>query len=111
MSEGPKQNYGRGLVDRKLAEAPPPPYFIAGRPKAALLFWFFGDFSAVRQNIERQKREATLNRLLSQSIDATFNSSTNDRTTNNRTISVKNDNDLTARQLLRVIEIQIFRSD
>ena len=31
--------------------------------------------------------------------------------TNNRTISVKNDNDLTARQLLRVIEIQIFRSD
>ena len=26
-------------------------------------------------------------------------------------ISVKNDNDLTARQLLRVIEIQIFRSD
>ena len=31
--------------------------------------------------------------------------------TNNRTISVKNDNDLTARQLLRVIEIQIFASD
>ena len=54
---------------------------------------------AVRQNIERQKSEATLN------------SSTNNRTTNNRTISVKNDNDLTARQLLRVIEIQIFRSD
>ena len=41
----------------------------------------------------------------------TFNRSTNNRTTNNRTISVKNDNDLTARQLLRVIEIQIFRSD
>ena len=23
---------------------PPPVIFIAGRPKAALLFWFFGDF-------------------------------------------------------------------
>ena len=23
---------------------PPPSNFIAGRPKAALLFWFFGDF-------------------------------------------------------------------
>ena len=34
-----------GLVDRKLVEAPPPPSnFIAGRPKAALLFWFFGGF-------------------------------------------------------------------
>ena len=33
------------LVDRKLVKAPPPPvFFIAGRPKAALLFWFFGDF-------------------------------------------------------------------
>ena len=33
------------LVDRKLVEAPPPPViFIAGRPKAALLFLFFGDF-------------------------------------------------------------------
>ena len=29
----------------------------------------------------------------------------------NRTISVKNDHDLTARQLLCVIEIQIFKSD
>ena len=28
------------LVDRKL----PSSNFIAGRPKAALLFWFFGDF-------------------------------------------------------------------
>ena len=32
-------------VDRKLVEDPPPPppssNFIAGRPKAALLFWFF----------------------------------------------------------------------
>ena len=37
----PKQNRGQGLVDRKLLQAPC--YFIAGRPKAALLFWFFGD--------------------------------------------------------------------
>ena len=32
----------------KLVEAPPPApntvIFIAGRPKATLLFWFFGDF-------------------------------------------------------------------
>ena len=32
----------------ELVEAPPPPpppvFFIAVRPKAALLFWFFGDF-------------------------------------------------------------------
>ena len=35
---------GRAL-DCKLVEAPPPPViFIASRPKAALLFWFFGDF-------------------------------------------------------------------
>ena len=33
---------GRGLVDRKLVQAPS--NFIAGRPKAALLFGFFGDF-------------------------------------------------------------------
>ena len=33
------------LPIRKLVEAPPTPSnFIAGRPKAALLFWFFGDF-------------------------------------------------------------------
>ena len=41
-------SWGRGLVDRKLFEAPPPPpppsNFIAGRPTAALLFWFLGDF-------------------------------------------------------------------
>ena len=43
MSEEPRQNKGRGLVDRKLVEAPPV-IFIARRPKAALLFWFFGDF-------------------------------------------------------------------
>ena len=30
------------MVDRKLVEAPS--NFIAGRPKVALLFWFFGDF-------------------------------------------------------------------
>ena len=40
-------NQGRGFVDRKLVKAPPPPppsKFNAGRPKAALLFWFFGGF-------------------------------------------------------------------
>ena len=33
----------RGLIDRKLVEAPPPSpgNFTAGRSKAALLFWFF----------------------------------------------------------------------
>ena len=44
LFDEPRQNQGRGLVDRKLVETPPPPSnFIAGRPKAALLFWFFGD--------------------------------------------------------------------
>ena len=38
----PRQNKRRGLVDRNLVEAPS--NFIAGRPKAALLFWFFGHF-------------------------------------------------------------------
>ena len=33
----------RGLVDHKLVQAPPV-IFIAGRPKAAFLVWFFGDF-------------------------------------------------------------------
>ena len=33
----------RGLVDRKLVEAHTHSNFIAGRPKAALLFWFLGD--------------------------------------------------------------------
>ena len=42
LSDEPRQNQGRGLVDRKLVKAPS--NFIAGRPKAALLFWFFGDF-------------------------------------------------------------------
>ena len=45
MSDEQRQNYGRGLVDHKLVQAPPPPVtFIAGRPKAAFLLWFFGDF-------------------------------------------------------------------
>ena len=46
-------NFVPGLVERILVEVPPftppppprpPVIFIAGRPKAALLFWFFGDF-------------------------------------------------------------------
>ena len=45
LSDEPRQTQGRGLVDRKLVKDPPSPViFIAGRPKAALLFWFFGDF-------------------------------------------------------------------
>ena len=49
LSGEPKQNQerGRGLVDSKLVQLPPPPprsNFIADRPKAALLFWFFGGF-------------------------------------------------------------------
>ena len=43
LSGEPRQKQGRGLGDRKLVQAPS--NFIAGRPKAALLFWFFGDFS------------------------------------------------------------------
>ena len=42
-----RENKGRELVDRKLVEAHPhprPSNFSAGRPNAALLFWFFGDF-------------------------------------------------------------------
>ena len=42
LSGEPKQKKGRGLVDRKLVQAPS--NFIAGCPKAALLFWFFGGF-------------------------------------------------------------------
>ena len=38
MSDEPRQNQGRGLVDRKSVKA-----VIAGRPKMALLFWFFAD--------------------------------------------------------------------
>ena len=43
LSGEPRQKQRRGLVDRKLVQTPPV-IFIAGRPKAALLFWFFGDF-------------------------------------------------------------------
>ena len=39
---GTKAELGRGLFDRGLVEAPG--NFIAGRPKAAVLFWFFSDF-------------------------------------------------------------------
>ena len=39
LSDEPRQNLGRGLVDQKLVKATP------SRPKAALLIWFFGDFS------------------------------------------------------------------
>ena len=39
----PRQSWGRGLVDHKTSSSPPV-ISIAGRPKAALLFWFFGDF-------------------------------------------------------------------
>ena len=41
LSGEPKQNQGRGLVDCKLVQVPS--NFIAGRPKVALLFSFFGD--------------------------------------------------------------------
>ena len=44
MSRGPGRNWERGLIDRRLVEPPPPGSLSAGRPKAALLFWFFGDF-------------------------------------------------------------------
>ena len=43
VSGEPMQKQGRGLVDHKLVQAPPV-IFIAGRPKAALLFWFLSDF-------------------------------------------------------------------
>ena len=36
------KGFRRKSIDRKLVEAPS--NFIAGRPKAALQFWFFGDF-------------------------------------------------------------------
>ena len=34
----------RARVGRPQTSSSPPIIFIAGRPKAALLFWFFGDF-------------------------------------------------------------------
>ena len=42
LSGEPRQKQGRGLVDRKLVQAPS--NFISGRPKAAPLFWLFSDF-------------------------------------------------------------------
>ena len=42
LSAESRRNQGGGLVDRKLVK--PPSNLIAGRPKAALLFWFFGGF-------------------------------------------------------------------
>ena len=48
LSDEPMQNQGRGLTNYKLVKAPPPhtpaSNFSDGRPKAALLFWFFCDF-------------------------------------------------------------------
>ena len=35
---------GEGWSTTKYLKPPPPNNFIAGRPKAALLFWFFGEF-------------------------------------------------------------------
>ena len=42
LSDEPRQNQGRGLVDHKLVKAPS--NFIAGHPKAALLVWLFSAF-------------------------------------------------------------------
>ena len=42
MSGEPGQSWGRGLVGCKLVEAPGG--VVAGRPGAALLFWFFAGF-------------------------------------------------------------------
>ena len=41
MFEEPGQNKGRGLVEKNVEF---PCKYIAGRPKAAFLFWFFSDF-------------------------------------------------------------------
>ena len=38
LSDEPRQNHGRGLVNRKKLKRPPS-NLIAGRPKAAFLFW------------------------------------------------------------------------
>ena len=42
LSDKPRQNQGRGLSTANWLK--PLSNFIAGRPKAALLFLFFGDF-------------------------------------------------------------------
>ena len=36
--------FTKARVGRPQTSSSPPVIFIAGRPKAALLFWFFGDF-------------------------------------------------------------------
>ena len=41
LPDEPRQNQARGLVDRKLVKAPPPPVILL---QADLLFWFYGDF-------------------------------------------------------------------
>ena len=38
------QNRRKGEVGRPQTSSSPPVTVIAGRPQAALLFWFFGDF-------------------------------------------------------------------
>ena len=38
----PKRKQGRGLIDHNIVQTPS--NFTAGRPKADLLLWFFGDF-------------------------------------------------------------------
>ena len=38
------QSRTKERVGRLQTSSSPPVIFIAGRPKAALLFWFFGDF-------------------------------------------------------------------
>ena len=42
LFDEPKQKQMRGLVDRKLVQAPQ--YFFSWPSQAALLFWFFGGF-------------------------------------------------------------------
>ena len=46
LSDKPRQKQGRGLVYRKLDKASHFFFFFffAGRPEAALLFWFFDGF-------------------------------------------------------------------
>ena len=41
---GEPKTEARARVGRPQTSSSPPVIFIAGRPKAALLFWFFGDF-------------------------------------------------------------------
>ena len=64
-SDEPRKNQGRGLVDRELVKAPPPPpsNFIAGHPKAALLFRFcFG--SLVILDVARYPADKAANNVV-----------------------------------------------